>query len=783
MRLRTTLLTTAAVASALVLSAFVAGGSATIIEKRSRMAVRVALESAGISWVRTEADGLQVILLGTAPSEAARFRAITIAGTVVDSARIVDSTDVESTAAIAPPQFSLQMLRNDDGISLIGLVPTDTDRKALIEGLQAALGDRGTVTDMLERADYPVPAGWQMALDFAVETLKTLPRAKISVDPGRVEVQAITDSPTEKARIETTLARRRPVELKLTSDISAPRPVITPFTLRFLIDTAGPRFDACSADTTRARDRILAAARAAGATGTLGCTVGMGTPSPQWADAVVMGINALKEIGAGTITFSDGDIALSANDGADPAVFDKVVGELESNLPEVFSLKAELQKKAEKGGARPEFSALLGEDGKVELRGRVTNALGREAVESFARARFGAKSVYGATRIDGELPQGWPVRTLAALEALDSLAQGSVTVTPDLVTVKGVTGDAQASDTISRVLTQRLGEGARIALDVRYDRRLDPVLGLPDGPECVRRLNAVLTEQKISFEPGSAVIAAAGEKPIEALAKAMKDCQDFRMEIAGHTDSQGREEMNQQLSQDRALAVLHALRDRRVLTENLVAKGYGESQPIADNGTEEGREANRRIEFVLLDAAPVETEGAPLPATEAAPVTAPEEHAAQIAPDAAAAAPDTATEVPAEDMAPDFSPLDAPDFSGNEGPMEDATGEPLAGVGENPPPEALPPSETAPAPTPDTAKPAEATAPEAATGATPPAVPPAETAPAVQAEPAAESTATPALPPGVAAAQDPTIEIPVAPAKDSPGTPKPRPKGLKTDQN
>lgn len=779
MRLRTTLLTTAAVASALVLSAFVAGGSATIIEKRSRLAVRVALESAGISWVRTEADGLQVILLGTAPSEAARFRAITIAGTVVDSARIVDSTDVESTAAIAPPQFSLEMLRNDDGISLIGLVPADTDRKALIEGLQAALGDQGTVTDMLERADYPVPAGWQMALDFAVETLKTLPRAKISVDPGRVEVQAITDSPTEKARIETTLARRRPVELKLTSDISAPRPVITPFTLRFLIDTAGPRFDACSADTTRARDRILAAARAAGATGTLGCTVGMGTPSPQWADAVVMGINALKEIGAGTITFSDGDIALSANDGADPAVFDKAVGELESNLPEVFSLKAELQKKAEKGGNRPEFSALLGEDGKVELRGRVTNALGREAVESFARARFGAKSVYGATRIDGELPQGWPVRTLAALEALDSLAQGSVTVTPDLVTVTGVTGDAQASDTISRVLTRHLGQGARIALDVRYDRRLDPVLGLPDGPECVTRLNAVLAEQKISFEPGSAVIAAEGEKPIEALAKAMKDCQDFRMEIAGHTDSQGREEMNQKLSQDRALAVLHALRDRRVLTENLVAKGYGESQPIADNGTEEGREANRRIEFVLLDAKPVETEGAPLPATEAAPVTAPEEHAAQIAPDAAAAAPDTATEVPAEDMAPDFSPLDAPDFSGNEGPMEDATGEPLAGVGEDPPPAALPPAETAPAPTPDPARPAEATAPEAATGTTPPA----ETAPAAQAEPAAESTATPALPPDVAAAQDPTIEIPVAPAKDSPGTPKPRPKGLKTDQN
>ena len=72
------------------------------------------------------------------------------------------------------------------------------------------------------------------------------------------------------------------------------------------------------------------------------------------------------------------------------------------------------------------------------------------------------------------------------------------------------------------------------------------------------------------------------------------------MEIAGHTDSQGREEMNQSLSQSRAEAVLQALMARRVLTSNLSAKGYGESRPIADNDTEDGREENRRIEFTII---------------------------------------------------------------------------------------------------------------------------------------------------------------------------------------
>ena len=71
------------------------------------------------------------------------------------------------------------------------------------------------------------------------------------------------------------------------------------------------------------------------------------------------------------------------------------------------------------------------------------------------------------------------------------------------------------------------------------------------------------------------------------------------MEIAGHTDSQGREVMNLSLSQARADAVLNAIMARRVLVSNLSAKGYGESQPIADNESETGREANRRIEFTL----------------------------------------------------------------------------------------------------------------------------------------------------------------------------------------
>jgi OOP family OmpA-OmpF porin len=96
---------------------------------------------------------------------------------------------------------------------------------------------------------------------------------------------------------------------------------------------------------------------------------------------------------------------------------------------------------------------------------------------------------------------------------------------------------------------------------------------------------------------------------MDEIAELLQLCGDIPLVIAGHTDSQGREEMNLQLSQDRAQAVADALRQRRVLTASYEVRGYGEEQPIASNDTEEGREANRRIEFKLRRPEPVaETE-------------------------------------------------------------------------------------------------------------------------------------------------------------------------------
>lgn len=661
MPMKRALLAPAAFLCAAALALGTAQWAAGAIEERSVAAVNSRLLADGITFADVSSDGLEVWLRGTAPNEAARFRAVNLAGSVVDAARIRDGLEVLAVRAIEPPRFSVEMLRNDDGISLIGLLPEAGGNAGLAEAA-AGLGQGMEVADMLETAAFPAPEGWDAALAYGLEALKLLPRSKISVAADRVEITAISDSEDEKRRLEGELARKAPLGLTLAIDISAPRPVLTPFTLRFVKDDAGARFDACSADTDRARDRILAAGVAAGAEGRTTCTVGLGVPSPRWSEAAEFAIRAVAELGNASVTFSDADVSLLAGDDVPQTDFDRVIGELQTALPAVFSLEATLPPKAATVPQGPaEFTATLAEDGQVQLRGRLTDEMQRAAVDVYARAQFGAANVYIATRMDADLPEGWPVRVLAGLESLAELTSGSLRVRADTVEITGVTGAQGARARIAQVLSDKLGQGQTFKVDVRYDEDLDPLAALPTPEECVQDVNAALALQKISFAPGSVEIDASARETLDALAKVLGECPDVKFVVGGHTDSQGSEDGNRALSQARAEAVVLALQGRRVSVAGLTALGFGEARPVADNATEEGREANRRIEFTPVDL-PVQAAAPALQSGEADAAEAPAEPAAEVAADATPAEPATETpgaDTPAAD-ATDTGPAPAP---------------------------------------------------------------------------------------------------------------------------
>jgi outer membrane protein OmpA-like peptidoglycan-associated protein len=105
--------------------------------------------------------------------------------------------------------------------------------------------------------------------------------------------------------------------------------------------------------------------------------------------------------------------------------------------------------------------------------------------------------------------------------------------------------------------------------------------------------------QNILFETNSAILKPESETELGIIVKLMKEHQAIKLDILGHTDNVGNEKENQQLSEQRAIAVKNYLTQQGVSQNRLSAKGFGESKPISDNATPQGRANNRRTEFVV----------------------------------------------------------------------------------------------------------------------------------------------------------------------------------------
>lgn len=113
--------------------------------------------------------------------------------------------------------------------------------------------------------------------------------------------------------------------------------------------------------------------------------------------------------------------------------------------------------------------------------------------------------------------------------------------------------------------------------------------------------NATIVLHNIFFESKQYALQPASQVELDKLVKLMQDNPSLVTEISGHTDNVGSDKDNLLLSANRAKAVVAYLTQKGIAPERLRAKGYGETQPVADNNTEEGRAKNRRTEFKVIN--------------------------------------------------------------------------------------------------------------------------------------------------------------------------------------
>lgn len=136
-------------------------------------------------------------------------------------------------------------------------------------------------------------------------------------------------------------------------------------------------------------------------------------------------------------------------------------------------------------------------------------------------------------------------------------------------------------------------DGDRDGVVDRLDRCPDTPLGdKVDSNGCSLSMNLHIT-----FDHDSARIKPAAAQELDRFVAFLKDVPSAKGELQGHTDSTGTAGYNLTLSQRRADAVLKYVTSHGIATSRVTAKGYGQSKPIADNKTAQGREQNRRVVF------------------------------------------------------------------------------------------------------------------------------------------------------------------------------------------
>jgi OOP family OmpA-OmpF porin len=245
-------------------------------------------------------------------------------------------------------------------------------------------------------------------------------------------------------------------------------------------------------------------------------------------------------------------------------------------------------------------------EGEVEIVGTVSGGEVRSTIISAAEVLFPGNVDAGDLVIrPGVRSEGaWLENVVGVFLDLGAAVDaGRIVVNPDesVVTVAAEFPDRQARGEIERTAEESLTASG---LDFVNGLTVEDAPPPPPREEVVELqedLDDLIAGKVVEFEVNSDLLTVAGQALLDEILAALRQFPDVPIEIAGHADASGSPDFNLDLSQRRADAVLEYLAERGEDRSRFVVIGYGETQPVADNDTAEGRARNRRIEFIALD--------------------------------------------------------------------------------------------------------------------------------------------------------------------------------------
>jgi OOP family OmpA-OmpF porin len=338
------------------------------------------------------------------------------------------------------------------------------------------------------------------------------------------------------------------------------------------------------------KGRLLEAARAG-----LGGTevadqmnLSRGAP-PRFENAALLLLDQIAKLKDGKVTISDDKVSL-AGMARDLGGREAIAAALK-NLPEGFSVAANEIK-------APPYIFQAYKDpvaSTVTLTGYVPDNNVHAAVTAAAGRKFFSEKVVDNLKASVGAPSGFAGAVGPALGALSRLSTGTLVVSDREVKLSGDALYDAAGAQIRAGLGKDFPQGWQFKAEISVKPAAAPV----DATVCQQLFSDLLAKGKIRFDSGRATIDPDSAGLLDRLIETALRCPTSNIEIAGHTDTDGEDASNQSLSEKRAQAVADYLVKAGLPAGRFTAIGYGSTQPVADNDTDEGKAQNRRIEFVV----------------------------------------------------------------------------------------------------------------------------------------------------------------------------------------
>ena len=529
----------------------------------------------------------------------------------------------------ADPYF-WSMDYNGDNVVLKGFVSSEdirNDQKRLVRQLLPS----ARIEDQMQLASG-APKGFEQAANVSLVQISRLETGSASIRNGDVTIEGVS------VNKNTTEDVRKTIEAALPKSFKAQQKISTKQSTTTIVSRVSPFVWSADRSTKmltlsgfvpgeKLRQDLIRAAQIGAPDAKIidAMKIGRGDISDaEFSKTAHFGLWQLGKLRDGSVRLRDKDVRISG-EASSIDNYRAITISLRSGLPSNLSL-------VQKSIVPPRVSTFLWNaeysDNKLLLTGFVPSDRARKSLVKFATSQFPKATIEDRMRLGSGAPQNWSDAAQFGIQQLAGLELGSVELRDSNLEVSGLANSTEKAQKLKSTVAGNIPGGfssqhriqvkpapkskAESTSSVTVARKKDAEqVSIPStvlltdnervSPDvCQVLLNSALTSGTIRFRPGSSVIETESEPLLKYLGHIARRCPNSRIEISGHTDSDGSDELNMALSRERAEAVVKFLAADGVARTRLQAAGYGKSRPLVANTSDVNKAKNRRIEFKII---------------------------------------------------------------------------------------------------------------------------------------------------------------------------------------